>query len=108
MQSQYEYARDHIEQSRLSTSSEREQSFNDSGVWPAAWSRGWYLKIFDFLFRYSLIFGLLFYYYKELKKSSNNQFGINTSGEFEFKKSEEIKERLADVKGIDEITEEIL
>ena len=45
---------------------------------------------------------------ESLRNSSSNQFGVSNKNEFEFKKSEEITERLQDVKGIDEITDEIM
>ena len=41
------------------------------------------------------------------KNKGGGQFGLNQKNEFEFKKSEEITERLDDVKGIDEIKDEI-
>ena len=110
MQSQYEYARDHMEQSKLSTSLEREHisSGVDSTQWPQAWTKAWYVRIAEFFLRYAL-FGAFFYFmvqeYKQLG-GGQNAWGVQP-GEFEFKKSEDIKERLDDVKGIDEIKDEI-
>ena len=52
---------------------------------------------------------IIYDYYYSGKNRSNSLFGIEESGnEFEFKKADQITERLDDVKGIDEIKDEII
>jgi len=76
--------------------------------WPAANTRGFYVKIFDMFFSIGVLSAFCYYFWTEMQKNKdNNQFGIANKGEFEFKKAEDIKERLDDVKGIDEIRTEI-
>ena len=113
MQSQYEYAKDHIQQSRVTTNAEREFSYNErtSGEWPASNTRAFYVRLFDLFLTVGIFCGFSYFMYQQLesfKKSNNNEFGVSNKNEFEFKKSEEITERLQDVKGIDEITDEIM
>lgn len=72
------------------------------------WSRAWYVKILDMLVRGGMLCLFLYSIHQLFDKQGANQFGgMNVSGNFEFKKSEEITERLKDVKGIDEINDEI-
>ena len=114
MQSQYEYAKDHIQQNRMSMSDGSEQSSTsssvDTGEWPAMDTRAFKVRLLDLFFTIGLFFGFGYYMYQEMEKmkGQSNQFGVSNKNEFEFKKSEEIKERLDDVKGIDEIKDEII
>lgn len=57
----------------------------------------------------AIFFGFGYYIWTQLEKEKGgNAFGGVGKEQFEFKKSEDIKERLDDVKGIDEIKDEIL
>ena len=68
----------------------------------------------DAIITTSIFAGILYYMWISLKELSGSKSGgpfgsylQDNKGEFEFKQSHEINERLDDVKGIDEIREEI-
>jgi len=109
MQSQFEYAKDHIQQGRMLKGDESSQAGGDKsfGEWPAMNTRAFFVRLMDLIFSTGLIVGFAYFMYREIEKQKGTNFGVSQKNEFEFKKSEEIKERLNDVKGIDEITGEI-
>lgn len=108
MQSQYEYAKDHIQQNRPFGTESSSQSGRDGGEFPAVNTRAFWLRIIDLFLSTAIFFGFGYYIWTQLEKEKGgNAFGIKGKEEFEFKKSEDIKERLDDVKGIDEIKDEI-
>lgn len=79
-----------------------------NGQWPTAYTRAWYMKILDFFISITVPAIFVYFLYKEyLKSDGRSQFGAVNKNEFEFKKSGDIKERMSDVKGIDEIRVEV-
>ena len=72
MQSQYEYAKDHIQQNRMSMSHDREQSSTsssvDTGEWPAMDTRAFKVRLLDLFFTIGLFFGFGYYMYTEMEK----------------------------------------
>lgn len=73
------------------------------------WSRAWYVNILDMIVRGGMVVFFCYKLHELLDMSKGGQIGgVNVSGNYEFKKSSEISERLIDVKGIDEISDEIL
>lgn len=67
MQSQFEYARDHIQQGHK-TGFEQEGSYGSgqiNGQWPVAYTRAWYMKILDFFISIGVPAVFIYYLYKE-------------------------------------------
>jgi len=108
MHSEYEYARDRLkifakQNPRFIMDEDGEEGSMD----PRKLSYWWPPSGFTIFF--TIIMGALIYdYLYSEKKAGGGLFGMDDSANsFEFKKAEQITERLENVKGIDEIREEI-
>ena len=105
MNSQFEYAKDHIEQLRVTSGldGQTSQGFGDSSENSQSSS---YRKIDIFLeiMLNAVVIGIFIYGIQHIMLKDRNKM---EKGDFEFKQASEIDTRLDDVKGIDEIKKEI-
>ena len=107
MQSQFEYAKDHIEQLRVTSgldgqgTNQSSEAFENSGVNVKHQAISGFAEVF-------MQVALLLIFFFGLQRILGSERGSNSmKGDFEFKQAADIDARLDDVKGIDEIKQEI-